>query len=150
MPIDPTPEIAEKLIATDADKPVIFINCHKYFDRARYPEDYNNPDFPTDVSGQEAYHRYLWQVEERFMPQVGGRFLMAGPIDLVLIGDGDWDEIVIGEYPSTDEAFRMPTLPGYEDIAVHRLAGLKEAQTFALRQNKLERLAIPDAWMNRV
>lgn len=150
MPIDPTPEKAERLIAFDSDKPVIFINCHKYFDRARYGDDYDNPDFPKDVSGQEAYHRYLWQVEERFMPQVGGRFLMVGPIDLVLIADGDWDEIVIGEYPSTDEAFRMPTLPGYEDIAVHRLAGLAEAQTFALRQHKLERLAVPDAWVNRV
>lgn len=149
MAIDATPAVAESLLAADADKPVIFINCHKYFDRARYEESYADPDYPKDVTGQEAYHRYLWQVEERFMPQVGGRFLIAGPIDLVLIGEGDWDEIVIGEYPSTHEAFRMPTLPGYSDIAVHRLAGLAEAQTFVLRQNKLERLAIPDAWVNK-
>lgn len=150
MAIDPSPEHAAKLMEADADKPIIFINCHKYYEQARYEDGYSDPDFPTDVSGQAAYHRYLWQVEERFMPQVGGRFLMAGPIELVLIGEGDWDEIVIGEYPSTDEAFRMPTLPGYEDIAVHRLAGLEAAQTFALRQNKLERLAVPDAWINKL
>lgn len=149
MPIDPTPEQAERLVAADADKPVIFLNCHKYFDRARYEDGYDDPDNPADVSGQEAYHRYLWQVEERFMPQVGGRFILVGPVDLVLIGGGDFDEIVIGEYPSTIEASRMPTLPGYSDINVHRLAALAEVQTFVLRQNKLERIAVPDAWINR-
>jgi len=51
---------------------------------------------------------------------------------MVFIGEGDWDEIVIGQYPSKSDAMRVPTLPGYTDIAVHRLAGLEAAQTMVM------------------
>ena len=149
MAIDPTEQQAAALGETPQDQPVIFLNVHKYHDRARYEDGYDDPDHPADVSGREAYHRYLWSVEKDFMPQVGGRFLMAGPVELVLIGEGDWDEIVVGEYPSKQEAFRMQTLDGYADINVHRLAGLKEVLTLSLTQADLERLVVKDAWVNK-
>jgi uncharacterized protein (DUF1330 family) len=149
LAIDPSDLQAQDFMAQDLSRPVIFLNLHKYYDDARYPTDYDDRDLPAGVSGQEAYHRYLWRVEHDFMPQVGGRFLLVGPVDLVFIGAGDWDEVVIGEYPSAEEAIRMPTLPGYEDIAVHRIAGLKEAMTLKLTQEKLDRIAVPDAWVNR-
>jgi len=140
MAIDPTELQAQAVANTPQDQPVIFINCHKYHDRALYDDSYNDPALPPNVSGKEAYHRYLWSVESDFMPQVGGRFLLVGPVELLLIGSGDYDEIVMGEYPSKSEAFRMPTLPGYEDINVHRKAGLKSVMTFALNQTQLDRL----------
>lgn len=140
MAIDPTEAQGLALASTPQDQPVIFVNCHKYHERALYDSSYNDPDLPADVSGKEAYHRYLWSVEKDFMPQVGGRFLMVGAVELVMIGAGDYDEIVVGEYPSKSEAFRMPTLPGYEEISVHRKAGLKNVMTFALNQTQLERL----------
>jgi uncharacterized protein (DUF1330 family) len=149
MTIDPTEHQAQSLSATPQDTPVIFINCHKYHDRARYEDGYQNTDMPPDVSGQEAYHRYLWAVERDFMPEVGGRFIMVGPVELVLIGDGNWDEVIIGEYPSKLEAFRMQTLPGYADINVHRMARLQDVQTLSLSQNALDRLKVADAWRYR-
>jgi uncharacterized protein (DUF1330 family) len=149
MAIDPTEAQGQALGGTPQDAPVIFLNCHKYHDRARYEGSYDNADLPPDVSGKEAYHRYLWSVEKDFLPEVGGRFILVGPVELVLIGDGDWDEVVIGEYPSKEEAFRMQTLPGYADINVHRLAGLKNVQTLSFNQNDLERLSIADAWRYR-
>ncbi|MFN3231911.1 MAG: DUF1330 domain-containing protein [Alphaproteobacteria bacterium] len=149
MAIDPTAEQAEQLMALDQSQPVIFINCHRYFDRARYGDDYDDPALQPDVDGKTAYHRYLSRVESRFMPQVGGRFLIAGPVAVSLIGDKSWDEIVIGEYPSIAEANRMSALPGYDEIVVHRVAGLAEVQTTALLQKDMERLPIPGAWINR-
>ena len=149
MAIDPTEAQGQALGSTPQDAPVIFLNCHKYHDRARYDASYDNAALPPDVTGKEAYHRYLWPVEQDFMPQVGGRFLLVGPVELVLIGEGDWDEIVIGEYPSKEEAFRMQTLPGYADINVHRVAGLKNVQTLSFNQGDLERLSISDAWRYR-
>ena len=128
----------------------MFLNCHKYFDRARYGDTYSDPNNPADVSGQEAYHRYLWAVEKDFMPQVGGRFLFVGPVELVLIGEGDWDEVVIGEYPSKTEAFRMQTLDGYADINTHREAALANVMTMSFSQAAFDRLAVPDAWINRL
>jgi uncharacterized protein (DUF1330 family) len=149
MAIDPTEAQGLILASTPQNEPVIFINCHKYHDRANYEASYDNPALPPDVSGQEAYHRYLWSVERDFLPQVGGRFLLVGPVELLLIGSGDYHEIVIGEYPSKSEAFRMPTLPRYEDISVHRKAGLESVMTFALNQTQLDRFAIADAWINK-
>ena len=149
MAIDPNEDQVTKLAQTPQDQPVIFLNIHKYHDRARYGADYDDPDHPADVSGQEAYHRYLWSVERDFMPQVGGRFLLVGPVELVLIGEGDWDEVVIGEYPSKAEAFRMQTLDGYADINVHRLAGLASVTTLAFTQEQLERFVVKDAWVNK-
>jgi len=150
MAIEPTQQQVDASGILPQDQPVIFLNCHKYFERARYPDGYIQPNVDTDVSGKEAYHRYLWSVETDFMPQVGGRFILVGPVELVLIGEGDWDEIVVGEYPSKEEAFRMQTLDGYADINVHREAGLANVMTMSFTQSQFDRLSVSDAWINRL
>jgi uncharacterized protein (DUF1330 family) len=136
--IEPTDAQAQVLGTTPQDEPVIFLNCHKYHERAQYESGYESADLPADVSGKEAYHRYLTVVERDFMTQVGGRFILVGPVEMTLIGTGDWDEVIIGHYPSKTEAFRMQTLPGYQEIAVHRLAGLQNAQTLSFNVSDLE------------
>lgn len=149
MAIDPTELQVQALSGTPQDAPVIFLNCHKYHERAQYEDGYDNPDLPPDVSGKQAYHRYLWAVEQDFMPEVGGRFILVGAVELAMIGDADWDDVIIGEYPSKSEAFRMQTLPGYADINVHRIAGLLNVQTLSFNQTDLDRLTVPDAWRYR-
>lgn len=129
---DPTEIQMQAFLATNQASPVIFVNCHRYFSEARYSDEFNDERYPTNVSGREAYHRYLKEVSSKFVPQVGGRVLLAGAVDMVFIGEGHWDEIVIGQYPSKSDAMRVTTLPGYEDIAVHRTAGLEYAQTLVL------------------
>jgi uncharacterized protein (DUF1330 family) len=118
--------------ATDQTSPVVFINCHRYYAEARYPDDYNDDRYPVTVSGRDAFHRYFKEVSSGFVHQVGGRLLLAGPVDMVFIGEGSWDEVIIGHYPSKAHAMRVTTLPGYEEIAVHRKAGLEVAQTMVL------------------
>ncbi len=130
--IDPTESQVRAFLATDQASPVIFINCHRYYSEARYPDSFSDDRYPAKVPGHEAYHRYLKEVSSRFVPQVGGRLLLAGAVDLVFIGEGHWDEIVIGQYPSKSDAMRIPSLPGYEEIVVHRKAGLEFAQTMVL------------------
>ena len=115
----------------------MFVNLHRYYPSARYPGDYRDAGFPPDVSGREAYHRYLADVAAKFVPQVGGRVWLAGPVDMTFIGEGDWDEIVIGRYPSKADAMRVPALPGYDAIAVHRTAGLEQAQTLVVSPERL-------------
>jgi uncharacterized protein (DUF1330 family) len=148
--IDPTSEQAEQLMALAQDEPVIFINLHRYHDHARYPENYDNADFPAGVSGREAYQRFLWHVEESLMPLVGGRMLVAGPVAAVLIGDGAWDDAVISEFPSIADSLRLFKLQGYERAAVHRAAGLAQVQTIVLLQDQMQRMAIQGAWITRV
>jgi uncharacterized protein (DUF1330 family) len=130
--IVPSESQTQAFFATDQSSPVMFVNYHRYFSRARYPGDFSDERYPTNVSGREAYHRYLKEVSSRFVPQVGGRLLLAGPVEMVFIGEGHWDEIVIGQYPSKANAMRVTALPGYEEIAVHREAGLEVVQTTVL------------------
>lgn len=52
-----------------------------------------------------------------------------GLANMAFIGEGHWDEIVIGQYYSKSDAMPAPTLPGYEEIVLHRKAGLKVCQT---------------------
>lgn len=130
--IDPTKSQMQAFLATDQASPVIFVNCHRYYSEARYPGGFSDDRYPVNVSGREAFHRYLKEVSSRFVPQVGGRLLLAGAVDMVFIGEGHWDEIIIGQYPSKSDAMRIPALPGYDEIVVHRKAGLEVAQTLML------------------
>jgi len=133
--IDPTGSQRQAFFATDQTEPVIFVNCHRYYPKARYPSDFSDDRFPTNVTGREAYHRYLKEVASKFVTQVGGRIVVAGPVEMVFIGEGHWDEIVMGQYPSKAAAMRVPALPGYDEIAIHRTAGLQAAQTLVLNPN---------------
>lgn len=148
--IDPTSEQAAELTALEQDEPVIFINLQRYHERARYPDGYESAQFPADVSGREAYQRFLWHVEESLMPLVGGRMLVSGPVAAVLIGDARWDDAVISEFPSIADALRLFKLQGYERAAIHRAAGLAEVQTIILLQDQMQRMAIQGAWITRV
>lgn len=140
LAINPGSAQVEAFLALDQDQPVVFVNLHEYHDRARYPSDYADAAMTPDVSGREAYHRYLSAVESRFLPQVGARFLIVAPTDVLMVGGGNWQEAVIGRYPSRAAAMRMPGLPGYAQVTVHRHAGLKAALTLALGPSALERL----------
>ena len=64
----------------------------------------------------------------------------SGYADAVMSPDVSGREAVIGRYPSRAAAMRMPGLPGYAQITVHRHAGLKAALTLALGPPALERL----------
>ena len=140
MAINPSPGQAEAFFALDQSGSAVFVNLHKYLDRARYPEGYDDPALPPGVTGREAYHRYLREIERSFLPRVGGRFLVVSPVDLVMIGSGHWDEVVIGQYPSRQAAIEMTTLPGYAELTIHREAGLESALTLALGAAALARL----------
>jgi hypothetical protein len=52
MIIDPTDTQAQARGATPQETPVIFLNCHKYHELARYEDDYDNAALPPDVSGR--------------------------------------------------------------------------------------------------
>jgi uncharacterized protein (DUF1330 family) len=140
MAINPSPAQAAAFFALDQSGSAIFVNLHKYLDRAHYPEGYDNPALPTNVTGRDAYHRYLHEVERSFLPKVGGHFLVVSPVDLVIIGSEIWDEVVIGQYPSRQAAIEMTTLPGYAELTVHREAGLESVLTLALGAAALARL----------
>ncbi len=64
--IDPSNSQMQAFLATDQSNQVMFLNCHRYYDKARYAADFSDERYSLNVSGQEAYHRYLKEVSSRF------------------------------------------------------------------------------------
>ena len=54
---------------------------------------------------------------------------------LVLVGNGNWHEIVVGYYPTRAAMFRIAAIPGYSELVVHRTAALKAVLTVALGED---------------
>ncbi len=134
--MDPSTSQLQAFLATDQSSQVMFLNLHRYYDTARYAADFSDERYPLNVSGQVAYHRYLKEVSNRFVTQVGGRLLLAGSVEMTFIGAGHWDEMVISQYPSRAHAMRVSSLPGYDEIAIHRKAGLEAVHTMVLDPQK--------------
>ena len=99
-------------------------NGASYWSTIRFP-DLNQDGRADDVSGREAYMRYVAEmgplVEAR-----GGRFLFSGDVKAIVIGEVDelWEAVGIAEYPSRADFYRIATSAEVQKIGVHREAGL--------------------------
>jgi uncharacterized protein (DUF1330 family) len=138
--INPSSAQAAAFLALDPARPVIFVNLHEYHERARYPPDYAGADGPAQVSGREAYHRYLSALEQQGHAKVGGRMVIVAPCELVMVGSGPWHEVVITYYPTRAAAMQLAAFPEYAATLVHRIAGLKSVTTLELGERALDYL----------
>ena len=143
LKVNPSGDQAKEYMQAGTEQPVMYLNLLRYHEVARYPADYAQPALPPNVSGREAFHRYLKEIETTLLPQVGGRFLLVAPIELVVIGAADWDEVMLGFYPSRAAGMRFTSLPGYETAALHRLAGVAEMITLILGKEAFARMQLP-------
>ncbi len=108
-------------LAQDATPgPISMVNLLKFHDKAQYQDGRKD-----DVSGREAYMRYIAQMGP-IVEAAGGRFLFSGDVKQLVIGEVDelWDAVGIAEYPSRREFHRIATSPEVQAIGVHREAGL--------------------------
>ena len=119
MPIYPTPEQLQTLLAGPADQPVVMVNLLRFKRRAdATPDDAR--------SGEDAYMAYARRMRE-VVESHGGRFLWAGRVDSVVIGDGDAEFHVVGlvEYPSRKTFVEIATSDRVREIGGNRTAGLE-------------------------
>jgi len=100
--------------------PIVMVNLLKFHEKAQY-EDGRDPD----LSGREAYQRYGIEVS-KLLDQLGGKMMYGGAVTLTLIGEveNDWDLIALAQYPSRKAMLEMTMSPKYQEIEVHRNAGL--------------------------
>ena len=80
----------------------------------------------TDLSGAEAYAIYAASVTT-CLERVGGRPRYGGAVTGLMLGEieDQWDMVALAEYPSLEAMQTMIMSPEYQEIAVHRAAGLK-------------------------
>jgi uncharacterized protein (DUF1330 family) len=122
--IVPNADQIQKLAADPDQGPVVMLNLLKFKPRAEGEEG----------TGADAYRRY-GEKAIKMIEACGGRLLWSGRPSHILVGsDADnWDMIVLVEYPSPRAFFEMATSAEYQQIHVHREAGLERTVLIANR-----------------
>ena len=130
MAIYPNREQIEELMQGPADRPVVMINLLKFKPRADASEG--------DASGQEAYGRYAEQMRKVVESQ-GGRFIWAGRVDSMVIGEEDpeFEVAALVEYPSRQKFLEVAGSDKVRDIGEHRSAGLESQWLLAATETPL-------------
>ncbi len=120
MAILPRDEQVAALVENDKGGPINMLNLLKFKDTAEYPDGRD-----ADISGREAYDRYGIAVVEQ-VAKAGGEIVFAGEAGTLVVGEGDlqWDMVVIVKYPSIAAFIEMTGSDEYDEIHVHRDAGL--------------------------
>jgi uncharacterized protein (DUF1330 family) len=126
--IEPTQVQFERLAASGEDGPVMMVNLLRFKERA------DGIDADDGISGAEAYARYGAAVQP-YLEGVGGRLLLAGAATESVIGpeEGEWDAVLVAEYPSRQAFLEMIGDPGYLAVHGHRAAGLADSRLIACR-----------------
>jgi len=119
--IDTTPEQGQAFLSRDADAPVAMLNLLKFKDKATYEAD--RSEAGENLTGQEAYARYGVEVG-KILEKMGAKVVYAGPINGMLIGEGDWDMVAIVQYPNRPTMASLDSREDYAAIHYHRAAGL--------------------------
>ncbi|MEE2527191.1 hypothetical protein V0U79_12510 [Hyphobacterium sp. HN65] len=103
------------------DAPVYMVNLLKFREKANYPDGRD-----ADISGREAYFRYA-EPMTRLVLAAGGSLDFSGDVGGLLIGelDENWDMVAIMTYPSPKTLVDISLTPEFQEIAVHRKAGLE-------------------------
>ena len=116
----PTQEQMAGFLAPGPDGPISMVNLLKFKDKASYDDSRE-----TELTGAEAYAIYSRGVMKT-LAKVGGKLVFSGEVSRLMLGEVEelWDSVAIAQYPSRAAMLEMMQLPEYQEISVHRSAGL--------------------------
>jgi len=114
------PEQMTAMLEAGPAGPIVMVNLLKFREFAQYP-DGSDPH----LTGREAYARYGAEVGKLILKH-GGKILYVGDVSLLSLGFADpmWDQVALAQYPRRAALVEMAMSPAYQEIAVHRSAGL--------------------------
>jgi len=117
----PRPEQLAELMEKRPEAPLYMLNLLKFKEKAVYEDGRE-----TELSGAEAYGLYGVGVA-KLIADMGGSIEIGLSTNVLLIGDGDleWDSVAIVRYPSFEAFAGMTASAAYQEIHVHRDAGLE-------------------------
>jgi uncharacterized protein (DUF1330 family) len=115
-----SPERVKEMMAEGPEGPIFMINLLKFKEKAEYEDGRE-----TNLSGFEAYQLYAKEVV-KLLPVYGGKGIFAGDVTFLALGQVEdlWDEVAIAQYPKRADLLRMSSSKEWQEIAVHRTAGL--------------------------
>lgn len=118
---------ARAMAEADPADPVVMLNLLKYRDVAE-------PGFGVDgLSGREAYEVYGRAFAE-LHPRFGGEPVWMGRGLNTIIGEEDWDLVILVRYPTRGQFVAMINDPDYQKIAPIRAAALADSRLIETSQ----------------
>ncbi|MGD2007308.1 MAG: DUF1330 domain-containing protein [Cellvibrionales bacterium] len=118
--LNPNDEQLRGFLDPEAKGPICMVNLLKFRDRAEYADGRE-----TSLSGAEAYAVYSKGVVA-CLEKVGGYLGFGAQVERLMLGEVEeiWDMVALAVYPSRQAMLEMIQLPEYQEIHVHRDAGL--------------------------
>jgi uncharacterized protein (DUF1330 family) len=109
------------LVEKKPEGSLYMLNLLKFREKAVYEDGRD-----TDLSGRDAYLIYGAAVQQ-IINGFGGELVFGGPANVLLIGDGnlEWDFVGLMRYPTFQHFTDMTASAEYQEIHVHRDAGLE-------------------------
>tara|TARA_R110002073_G_scaffold26260_3_gene86309 strand:- start:1883 stop:2323 length:441 start_codon:yes stop_codon:yes gene_type:complete len=119
LPTDP--KQIEAMMQPGPPGPVFMVNLLKFKDKAEYADGRK-----TALSGREAYNIYGRAIM-KILPDFGGKPVFMADTTFLALGQVEelWDEVAIVMYPDRGSLLRMSMSQAWQEISVHREAGLK-------------------------
>ena len=117
----PSEKQAKLLGETGPKGPVFMINLVKFKEKAIY-EDRRD----TNLTGKEAYRLYGQDVV-KMLSKFNAEVVFGTHITELMIGNVEelWDEMSVVKYASRQDLNNMTTSPEWNEINIHRLAGIE-------------------------
>ncbi|MEJ2089161.1 MAG: DUF1330 domain-containing protein [Gammaproteobacteria bacterium] len=114
-------EALEAMAGADPEEPVVMLNLLRYRDVAQ-------SGYGVDgLTGREAYNVY-GQRFEALHPRFGGEPIWMGRASRSVIGDEEWDVVLLVRYPTRRQFVEMMNDPDYREIAPIRAAALADSR----------------------
>lgn len=115
------------MVDGDPDEPVVMLNLLNYRELAE-------PGVGVDgLSGRDAYGVYGRKFAE-LNPRFGGEPIWMGRALNTIIGDEDWDIVILVQYPTRRQFVEMINDPDYQAIAPIRAAALADSRLIEMSQ----------------
>jgi uncharacterized protein (DUF1330 family) len=118
--VNPNAEQIKGFFEPGAEGAIYMLNLLKFKDEAVYEDGRE-----TNLSGAEAYALYGVAVSA-LIREVGGEAKFSAQVKRLMLGEVEelWDQAAIAMYPSRKAMLAMIQSPRYQEISVHRTAGL--------------------------
>ncbi|MBT4267426.1 MAG: DUF1330 domain-containing protein [Deltaproteobacteria bacterium] len=117
--INPTKEQFKQLMALDYKGPIMMINLLKF----------------KKEGGREAYAKYGEGLQESF-ENIGGQATKRGDALMTVIGDEEWNEVLVAEYPSIDAFIEMQRDRKYQAAVPYRDEAIEDSRLIAVRADQ--------------
>jgi len=112
--IMPTLDQFKQLMSQDYKGPIVMVNLLKF-----------KPD-----GGAESYRKYFEATSALFAGKLITRIVYRGDGLMPVIGDEEWDEIALYEYPSIDAFIEMNRTKAYQDAVHYRTEALLDSRLY--------------------